>query len=128
MSKVPVYNVKGKAVGEVNVPDDLLLSSGGETAVHEAVVAHRAAARTGSASTLRKGEVSGSNRKPWRQKGTGRARAGYRQSPVWRGGSVAFGPKPRDFSKKLNKKVKRLAFRRALSARIAEGSVRVVED
>jgi large subunit ribosomal protein L4 len=90
-------------------------------------VAHRAAKRAGTASTKSKGEVAGSNKKPWRQKGTGRARAGYRQSPVWRGGGVAFGPKPRDYSKKINSKVSRLAFRRALSEKLTAGHVRIVD-
>jgi large subunit ribosomal protein L4 len=92
------------------------------------VVASQAAARSGSASTLSKGEVAGSNRKPWRQKGTGRARAGYRQSPVWRGGAVAFGPKPRSHAVKVNKKVARLAFRRAVGEKVAAGALRVLDS
>ena len=92
------------------------------------MVAHRAAKRAGTASTKSKGEVAGSNKKPWRQKGTGRARAGYRQSPVWRGGGVAFGPKPRDYSKKMNRKVARLAFRRAFSEKLTAGQVKVVDN
>ena len=83
--------------------------------------------RAGTASTLSKGEVAGSNKKPWRQKGTGRARAVYRQSPVWRGGGVAFGPKPRDYSQKINRKVQQLAFTRALSEKIAGGQTMVID-
>ncbi len=128
MSKIQVLDGKGAAVGEVEFPDSLLTLDKGEQAVHEVVVGMMAARRAGTASTLSKGEVAGSNKKPWRQKGTGRARAGYRQSPVWRGGGVAFGPKPRDFSKKINRKVGRLAFRRAFSERVAGGGVRVVEQ
>ena len=100
----------------------------GEQAVKDAVTAIRNALRAGTASTKSKGEVAGSNKKPWKQKGTGNARAGFRQSPVWRGGGVAHGPKPRDFSQKVNKKVLKLAFARALSDKIAEGNVLVVSE
>lgn len=127
MSKVQMFDINGAAVGEVDVPDGALESRKGERAVHEAVVAYLAGIRNGTASTLRKGEVAGSNKKPWRQKGTGRARAGYRQSPIWRGGGVAFGPHPRSFELKVNKKVNRLALRRAFSDRIAGGQVRVLD-
>jgi large subunit ribosomal protein L4 len=99
----------------------------GTQAVHETVVAARAARRSGSACTKTKATVALSGRKPWRQKGTGRARAGYASSPVWRGGGVVFGPQPRDYSKRVTKSVKRLAFRKALSERIAAGDVLVVE-
>jgi large subunit ribosomal protein L4 len=127
MSTLKVLDLKGATTGEVEVPDALLCLKRGEQAVHDAVVAHLAACRSGNASTLQKGEVAGSNRKPWRQKGTGRARAGYRQSPVWRGGGIVFGPKPRDYRLGQNHKVARLAFRRALSERIASGEIRVLE-
>lgn len=99
----------------------------GNQAVHDVVVALQAARRSGTASAKTKGEVNLSGRKPWRQKGTGRARAGYFSSPVWVGGGVAHGPKPRDYSKNVPKKVRKLAFRKALSARILEGDVFVVE-
>ena len=122
-----VYGMDGKQTGEVEVPDVLLENDKGTQAVHDAVVATMARRRAGTASTLAKGEVAGSNRKPWRQKGTGRARAGLRQSPVWRGGSVAFGPRPRKYTAKVNKKVARLAFRRALSAKITAGEVKVLD-
>jgi large subunit ribosomal protein L4 len=128
MSKLTVYDMKGAAVGETRIADDLLVVDKGEQAVHDTVLAYMAAQRTGTASTLRKGEVAGSNKKPWKQKGTGRARAGLRQSPVWRGGGVAFGPHPRDFSVKVNRKVGRLAFRRALSERISAGELKVVDS
>ncbi len=128
MSKVSVYNSAGKSAGEIDVSDDLLLLGTDNGVVHDVVVAQAAAKRAGTASTRSKGEVAGSNRKPWRQKGTGRARAGYRQSPIWRGGGVAFGPKPRDYSKKVNKKVKVMAFRCALSERIADGGLRILEE
>lgn len=128
MATIKMYGRDGRDSGEVEVADDMLILDRGEQAVRDAVVARNASLRAGTASTLRKGEVAGSNKKPWKQKGTGRARAGYRQSPVWRGGGVAFGPHPRDFSIKVNKKVVRLAFRRALSERIATGAVKLVED
>jgi large subunit ribosomal protein L4 len=109
MSTLKIYDAKGSSVGDFDIPDDMLVLDRGEEAVHDTVVAYLAGQRSGSASTLRKGEVAGSNKKPWKQKGTGRARAGYRQSPVWRGGGVAFGPHPRNFALKVNKKVSRLA-------------------
>ncbi|MGD9895667.1 MAG: 50S ribosomal protein L4 [Candidatus Methylacidiphilaceae bacterium] len=110
-----------EAQRQMSVP---LLSNGrGSQALHEAVVAYRANRRSGTRATKTKGTVRGSGRKPWAQKGTGRARAGYASSPIWRGGGVVFGPQPRDFSKKLPKRVKRLALRKALSGRIAEGAV-----
>src|SRR5213083_1405631 len=89
---------------------ELIENGKGTQAVHDVVVALRAARRTGSASTKTKATVSGSGAKPWRQKGTGRARAGYKSSPVWVGGGVVFGPHPRDYSKKTSKTVRRLAF------------------
>ena len=100
----------------------------GRQAVHDVVVALRANRRRGTASTKTKAEVRLSGAKPWRQKGTGRARAGYKSSPVWVGGGVAFGPHPRDYSKKVPKKVKTLAFRKALSERVLAGDILLVED
>jgi large subunit ribosomal protein L4 len=100
----------------------------GTQAVHDAVVAMRAARRSGSANTKTKAEVDLSGAKPWRQKGTGRARAGYKSSPIWRGGGVVFGPKPRDYSKKVSKSVRRLAFQKALSERINAGDVLTIGE
>jgi large subunit ribosomal protein L4 len=100
----------------------------GRQAVHDAVVALQANRRRGTASTKTKAEVNLSGAKPWRQKGTGRARAGDKASPIWVGGGVAFGPHPRDYSKKIPKKIKALAFRKALSERILGGDVLLVED
>ena len=127
MSKLPIYDMTGKSQGEMDISSDILVLDKGDQALQDVVVAHRAALRGGNASTLRKGEVAGSNKKPWRQKGTGNARAGYRQSPLWRGGGVAFGPHPRSYKKKVPQKVRRLAFRRALSERISEGSIKVLD-
>lgn len=107
---------------------NLIKNGRGSQALHDVVVAMRAARRSGSANTKTKAEVNLSGAKPWRQKGTGRARAGYKSSPVWRGGGVVFGPKPRDFSKKVSKSVKRLAFQKALSERINAGDVLTISD
>ncbi len=106
---------------------DLLEGGRGTQALHETIVAMRAARRSASANTKTKAEVNLSGAKPWRQKGTGRARAGYKSSPIWRGGGVVFGPKPRDYSKKISKSVRRLAFQKALSERIHAGDVLTVE-
>ncbi len=127
MSTIKVFNPAGEPAGELTFADERLVLDKGEQAVKDVVVAIQNAFRAGTASTLSKGEVAGSNKKPWKQKGTGRARAGYRQSPVWRGGGVAFGPKPRDFSQKINRKVQQLAFTRALSDKIAEGQTVVID-
>ena len=106
---------------------DIIEDGRGTQAVHDVVVAMRAARRSGSATTKTKAEVDLSGAKPWRQKGTGRARAGYKSSPIWRGGGVVFGPKPRDYSKKISKSVRRLAFQKALSERIKAGDVLTVD-
>ena len=113
---------------DITVDQSVLTLDKGEQAVKDAVTAIRNAMRAGTASTKSKGEVAGSNKKPWKQKGTGNARAGFRQSPVWRGGGVAHGPKPRDFSQKVNRKVMQLAFARAFSEKIAAGDVIVVSE
>src|SRR4051812_33890893 len=102
---------------------ELIETGRGAQALHETVVAMRAARRSGSANTKTKAEVNLSGAKPWRQKGTGRARAGYKSSPIWRGGGVVFGPKARDYTKKVSKSTKRLALQKALSERIKAGDV-----
>src|SRR6185436_16548686 len=106
---------------------NLIESGRGTQAMHDAVVAMRAARRSGSANTKTKADVNLSGAKPWRQKGTGRARAGYKSSVIWRGGGVVFGPKPRDYSKKVSKTVRRLAFLKALSERINAGDVLTID-
>ncbi len=100
----------------------------GNQAVHDTVVAMRAARRTGSANTKTRGEVAFTGKKPWRQKGTGRARAGSAGSPVWVGGGVVFGPRPRDYAKIVPKKVRRLAFRKAFTERVAAGDVVIADS
>ena len=112
---------------DITVDQSVLTLDKGEQAVKDAVTAIRNAMRAGTACTKSKGEVAGSNKKPWKQKGTGNARAGFRQSPVWRGGGVAHGPKPRDYSQKINKKVMKLAFARAVSDKLVAGDVIVVD-
>ncbi len=106
---------------------DLIENGRGTQAVQDAVVAMRAARRSGSANTKTKAQVDLSGAKPWRQKGTGRARAGYKSSPLWRGGGVVFGPHPRDYTKKVSKTTRRLAFQKALSERINAGDVLTVD-
>ncbi|HKI70197.1 MAG TPA: 50S ribosomal protein L4, partial [Verrucomicrobiae bacterium] len=126
--KLTIKDIQGKDSGELEVKFPLVENGKGTQAVHDAVVAYQAARRSGTACTKNVGEVSGSNKKPWRQKGTGRARAGSFQSPLWVGGGVVFGPKPRDFAKKVNAKTKQLALRKALSERLKAGDVLVVDD
>jgi len=128
MSRIPISNMAGEAVGDVEVADSLLVLKRGRQALQAVLVAYRAGRRAGTASTKTKGEVAGSNRKPWAQKGLGRARSGYRQSPVWRGGGVVFGPRPRSYAKQVNRKVARLAFQRAFSEKVADQSLRVLES
>src|SRR5271165_5487241 len=126
--KLKIQDIKGNSQGELEVKFPLVEDGKGTQAVHDTVVAYQAAQRSGTACTKNVGEVSGSNKKPWRQKGTGRARAGSNQSPLWVGGGVVFGPKPRDFSKKISKKTRSLALRKALSERLKAGDVLVVDD
>jgi large subunit ribosomal protein L4 len=126
--KIAIKNIQGKQQGELEVKFPLIEDGRGTQAVHDVVVAYRAAQRMGTACTKNVGEVSGSNKKPWRQKGTGRARAGSHQSPLWVGGGVVFGPKPRDFGKKVSKKTRALSLRKALSERLKAGDVVVVDD
>jgi len=126
--KLSVKDLNGNQQGELEVKFELVEGGRGTQAVHDTVVAYQAAQRMGTACTKTVGEVSGSNKKPWRQKGTGRARAGSHQSPLWAGGGVVFGPRPRDFSKKVNARTKQLALRKALTERLKSGDVQVVSD
>src|SRR5881396_2352646 len=126
--KLTIKDTKGQEQGELEVKFPLIEDGKGTQAVHDAVVGYLANRRMGTACTKNAGEVAGTNRKPWRQKGTGRARAGSFQSPLWRGGGVVFGPRPRDFGKKISKATKQLALRKALSERLTAGDVLVVDD
>ena len=126
--KIAIKNLEGKSQGELEVKFEMIENGRGTQAVHDAVTTYRAAQRSGTACTKTAGEVQGSNKKPWKQKGTGRARAGSVRSPLWAGGGVVFGPKPRDFTKKISKKTRQLALRKALSERIKLGDVIIVDD
>lgn len=126
--KLAVKDIKGNSQGELEVKFPVIENGIGTQAVHEAVVAHQAARRSGTACTKTMGDVNGTGKKPWRQKGTGRARAGSFASPLWRGGGVVFGPKPRDFTKKISKNTRQLALRKALSERLKAGDVLVIDD
>ena len=128
MAVCDVVNTSAEKVGEIEVSDVLFGVEVNPGILHEVVCMQRANRRSGNASTKTRGEVRGGGAKPWRQKGTGRARAGTRTSPIWRGGGTTFGPKPRDYSYKLPKKVRRLALRMALSARMDEGNLVIVDQ
>jgi len=128
MSTVNIVNTKNESVGEIDLNDEVFNREVKEYLLHEVVRMQRAARRGGNACTKTRVEVRGGGRKPWRQKGTGRARAGTRTSPIWRGGGVTFGPKPRDYSFKVNKKVRQQAVAMALSARFQEGNLIVMDD
>ena len=126
--KLTIKDITGKDQGELEVKFPLVEGGKGTQAVHDTVVAYQAAQRMGTACTKNVGEVAGTNKKPWRQKGTGRARAGSFQSPLWRGGGVVFGPKPRDFAKKVSRSTRQLALRKAMSERLRAGDVVLVDD
>ena len=127
MPKANVFNMAGEKIGEIELSEAIFGIEPNKSVLHDSVKNHLANCRQGTQSALTKGEVSYSTRKPWRQKGTGRARAGYTGSPVWTHGGVAFAPKPRDYSYTLNKKVKRLALKSVLSAKAAENEIVVVD-
>jgi len=128
MAVCDVVNIAAEKVGDVELRDEIFGVEVQPGILHEVVCMQRANRRRGTASTKTRGEVSGSGAKPWRQKGTGRARAGSRKSPLWRGGGTTFGPKPKDYGYKLPKKVRKLALRMALSARFSEGNLVVVDE
>ena len=128
MAVCDVVNTSAEKVAEVEVNDELFAVEVKPSILHDVVCMQRANRRGGNASTKTRGQVRGGGAKPWRQKGTGRARAGTKNSPIWRGGGVTFGPRPRDYSYKLPKKVRRLALRMALSARLNEGNLVIVDQ
>ncbi len=128
MSTVDVVNTKNEKVGEIELSEKIFDLQVKEHVLHDVVRQQRAAKRAGNACTKTRVEVRGGGSKPWRQKGTGRARAGTNTSPIWRGGGVTFGPKPREYSFKLNRKVKKQAIAMAMSARLREGNLVVVDD
>jgi len=126
--KLTIKDAKGNNQGELEVKFPMVEGGKGTQAVHDVVVAYNAAQGMGTACTKTMGEVAGSGKKPWRQKGTGRARAGSFASPLWRGGGVVFGPKPRDFAKKVSRNTRQLALRKALTERLRAGDVVVIDD
>jgi large subunit ribosomal protein L4 len=126
--KLTIKDLTGNDAGELEVKLPMIENGKGTQAVHDTVVAYQAGQRSGTACTKTMGEVAGTGKKPWRQKGTGRARAGSFQSPLWRGGGVVFGPKPRDFSKKVNASTRQLALRKALSERLKGSDVIIIND
>ncbi|MEK9862659.1 MAG: 50S ribosomal protein L4 [Verrucomicrobiota bacterium] len=127
--KINVQNISGQSVEELEIGFDAFEDDAkGLQAVHDAVVAYRASQRSGTACAKTRSEVAGTGKKPWRQKGTGRARVGSKQSPIWRGGGVVFGPRPRSFRKDINKKTRKLALRKALSERFKSGEVVVIDQ
>lgn len=127
MAKVKVVNVTGSEVGEIELSDKVFGIEPNESVLFEAIIAQRASLRQGNHKVKGRSEVSGGGRKPWRQKGTGRARQGSIRSPQWRGGGIVFGPVPRSYSYKLPKKVRRLALLSALSSKVREESLVVVD-
>jgi len=128
MATVAVYNMKGEQTGSMDISDDIFGIKVNQHALHMAVVQYLANQRQGTKGTKTRSEVRGGGRKPWRQKGTGRARQGSIRSPQWTGGGVVFAPKARDYSIKLNKKQKRLAMKSALSSKVQDGKFIVVDD
>ena len=126
--KVAIKDTSGADRGELKAKFTPVDDDKGQQAVHEAVVAYNAAQRSGNACTKTVAEVAGTGAKPWRQKGTGRARVGYRRNPIWRGGGVAHGPKPRVYIKKLNKKVRDLAVLKAFTERVKDGQVVILDE
>ncbi|MGH2462363.1 MAG: 50S ribosomal protein L4 [Candidatus Limnocylindria bacterium] len=124
---MPVLTATGTKKGSIDLADSLFGAPVRSALIHQAAMAQLDARRVGSSDTLTRGLVRGGGRKPWRQKGTGRARQGSRTSPQWRGGGVVFGPHPRDYTVKVNDKVRRAALRGALSAKAADGAIKVVE-
>jgi large subunit ribosomal protein L4 len=127
MPTVDIYNIQKEKVGELDLKDDIFGVAVRGDVLHEVVTWQRACRRSGCACTKTRGEVRGGGRKPWRQKGTGRARAGSNRSPVWKGGGTTFGPRPRSYAYTLPKKVKRLALKMALSSKLTSGQLLVLE-
>ena len=128
MPKANVFNMAGQQVGEIELSEAIFGIEPNQAVVHEVVKNHLANCRQGTQSALTRAEVSGGGRKPWRQKGTGHARQGSTRAPQWTHGGIAFAPKPRDYSYTLNKKVRRLALKSALSAKAADENIIVIDS
>ena len=127
MAKLNIYNMKHEQVGEIEVRDELFTAEYNEPLIHQVIVALQNNARQGTKCTLTRSEVRGHAKKPWRQKGTGRARQGSTKGPQWVGGGVVFAPKPRDFSQKVNKKMRDLALISAMSQKLSQNEITVVD-
>jgi large subunit ribosomal protein L4 len=128
MPTVALYNISGEQIGELTLKDEIFGIEVHESVLHDAVVMQLASRRLGTHDTKTRSEVSGGGRKPWRQKGTGRARHGTIRSPIWRGGGIVFGPHPRDYSYSLPRKVRRLALKSALSEKVNTGDILVLDE
>lgn len=128
MPSVKVYNTSGAEVGQMDLNEDVFGCEYNEVLIHQAVVTRLCNERQGTKCTLTRAEVRGGGKKPWRQKGTGRARQGSIRSPQWKGGGVVFAPKPRDFSKKMNIKARRIAIKSALSQKVANGEFIILDE
>ncbi|HAG10607.1 MAG TPA: 50S ribosomal protein L4 [Desulfotomaculum sp.] len=128
MPEVSMYNVNGNLLGKLNLSNQVFGAPVNSTAVYDAVIKYLAGGRSGTSDTKTRGEVNGGGRKPWRQKGTGRARHGSIRSPIWRGGGIVFGPHPRDYSYTLPRKVRRLALKSVLSSKVMEDKMIVIEE
>ncbi|MTI94231.1 MAG: 50S ribosomal protein L4 [Firmicutes bacterium] len=128
MPKVAIQNQQGEQVGELELNATVFAAPVNQTAIHQAVVAYQANQRRGTASTKTRGEVRGGGRKPWRQKGTGRARHGTSRSPIWVGGGTVFGPNPRDYTIRLPKKIRRLALKSALTVKVNDSNLIVLDQ
>jgi large subunit ribosomal protein L4 len=126
--KAQVYDVQGKEKGSIELSDSVFNIKPNKSVVYYALNAELANARQGTSSTKTRGEVNGSGAKPWRQKGTGRARAGRKRSPIWSGGGIVFGPKPRDYGVRLMRKVRRLSIKSVLSMKAKDNALKVMED
>jgi len=127
MPTVDIYNIQKEKVGELDLKDSIFGVEVRGDVLHEVVTWQRACRRSGSACTKTRGEVSGGGRKPWRQKGSGRARSGSNRSPIWKGGGTTFGPRPRSYAYTLPKKVRRLALKMALSSKLKDGQLLVLD-
>ena len=127
MPQTPILTSEGKPAGQVDLPDSLFSARINEALIHQAVLRQLAGQRVGTSDTLTRGRVSGGGRKPWRQKGTGRARQGSTRSPQWRGGGVVFGPHPRSYEQRMPAKMRRAALQGVLTAKAANGAIRLIE-
>ncbi len=127
MPRIKVYNTKAEVVGQTTLSDEVFGCEYNEPLIHQVIVAYNNNQRQGTKSTLLRSEVRGHAKKPWRQKGTGRARQGSTKSAQWKGGGIIFAPKPRDFSQKINKKMKVAAFKSAISAKLADSEIIVLD-